>query len=97
MDDERDKRRAKKMMGNESMVAMEDMISDPDADEALNDLDEFLASEGGEGAGEARSGADGSEWGELNEKGGYTCILTPGWILGSFRIWVFTFGRPVDS
>lgn len=62
-DDEMDKRCTKKMIGNESMVGMEDMMADPEADEALNDLDEFLASEGGEGAGEARSGPDGNEWG----------------------------------
>jgi hypothetical protein len=46
------------------MGGMADMMADPEADEALNELDELLASEGGEGAGEARSGADGSEWGE---------------------------------
>lgn len=61
-EDDIDKRCSKKLIGNESMMGMADMMADPEADEALNELDEFLASEGGEGAGEARSGADGSEW-----------------------------------
>ena len=64
-EDDLDKRCTKKLIGNDSMMGgMADMMADPEADEALNELDELLASEGGEGAGEARSGADGSEWGE---------------------------------
>jgi len=62
-EDDLDKRCTKKLIGNDSMIGgMADMMAEPEADETLNELDELLASEGGEGAGEARSGADGSEW-----------------------------------
>ncbi|XP_013409886.1 striatin-3 isoform X2 [Lingula anatina] len=57
-----EKRRAKpKALGNESMAGMEDVLSDPDTEEALAEFD-FLVSESGEGAGEARSQGDGTEW-----------------------------------
>ncbi|CAH1791651.1 unnamed protein product [Owenia fusiformis] len=58
--DERMERRSAKMSGNEGMAGMED-IGDPDTDEALAEFD-FLVSESGEGAGEARSQGDGTEW-----------------------------------
>ena len=47
---------------NESMAGMEDAMADPDTEEALAEFD-FLVTEGGEGAGEARSHGDG-EWGK---------------------------------
>ena len=38
------------------------MTADPETEEALAEFD-FLVSESGEGAGEARSQGDGTEWG----------------------------------
>ncbi|XP_033105021.1 striatin-3-like isoform X4 [Anneissia japonica] len=49
-------KRNKPILGNESMV--EDVVTDPDTEEALAEFD-FLVSEGGEGAGEARTSGDG--------------------------------------
>ncbi|XP_067682540.1 striatin-3-like isoform X6 [Haliotis asinina] len=51
-----------KMVGNESMAGIEDVMADPETEEALAEFD-FLVSESGEGAGEARSHGDGTEWG----------------------------------
>ncbi|XP_046359156.1 striatin-3-like isoform X5 [Haliotis cracherodii] len=50
------------MVGNESMAGIEDVMADPETEEALAEFD-FLVSESGEGAGEARSHGDGTEWG----------------------------------
>ncbi|XP_046545184.1 striatin-like isoform X5 [Haliotis rubra] len=50
-----------KMVGNESMAGIEDVMADPETEEALAEFD-FLVSESGEGAGEARSHGDGTEW-----------------------------------
>lgn len=52
------------MIGNESMAGMEEALADPETEEALAEFD-FLVSESGEGAGEARSSGDGTDWGEL--------------------------------
>ncbi|XP_033105020.1 striatin-3-like isoform X3 [Anneissia japonica] len=52
-------KRNKPILGNESMV--EDVVTDPDTEEALAEFD-FLVSEGGEGAGEARTSGDGTDW-----------------------------------
>ena len=52
------------MVGNESMAGIEDVMGDPETEEALAEFD-FLVSESGEGAGEARSPRDGSEWGKI--------------------------------
>ncbi|XP_025103843.1 striatin-3-like isoform X8 [Pomacea canaliculata] len=49
-----------KVVGNESMAG-EDLLDDPETEEALAEFD-FLVSESGEGAGEARS-HDSSDWG----------------------------------
>ena len=46
---------------NESMV--EDVMADAETEEALAEFD-FLVSESGEGAGEARSQGDGTDWGK---------------------------------
>ena len=46
--------------GNESMAGMEDVLVDPETEEALAEFD-FLVSESGEGGGESRG--DGTEWG----------------------------------
>lgn len=50
-------------IGNESMAGMEDVLADPETEEVLAEFD-FLVSESGEGAGEARSQGDGTEWGK---------------------------------
>ena len=50
------------MIGNESMAGIEDVLADPETEEALAEFD-FLVSESGEGAGEARSQGDGTIWG----------------------------------
>lgn len=47
------------------MAGIDDVLADPETQEALSEFD-FLVSESGEGAGEARSHGDGPEWG--NEK-----------------------------
>ncbi|GAB1608074.1 striatin-3-like isoform X5 [Argonauta hians] len=56
-----EKQRKFKSIGNESMAGMEDVLANPETDEALAEFD-FLVSESGEGAGEARSQGDGTEW-----------------------------------
>lgn len=53
------------MVGNESMAGIEDVMADPETEEALAEFD-FLVSESGEGAGEARSHGDGTEWGKVD-------------------------------
>lgn len=52
-------------IGNESMAGMEDVLANPETEEALAEFD-FLVSESGEGAGEARSQGDGTEWGKYH-------------------------------
>ena len=42
---------------------VEDVMADAETEEALAEFD-FLVSESGEGAGEARSQGDGTEWGK---------------------------------
>ncbi|XP_074641715.1 striatin-3-like isoform X2 [Tubulanus polymorphus] len=59
--DERILRTQKAMIGNESMAGIDDVLGDPEEEEALAEFD-FLVSETGEGAGEARSQGDGTEW-----------------------------------
>lgn len=54
-------RNFKQTIGNESMAGMEDVLADPETEEVLAEFD-FLVSESGEGAGEARSQGDGTEW-----------------------------------
>ena len=48
---------------NESMAGMEEALADPETEDALAEFD-FLVSESGEGAGEARSSGDGTDWGK---------------------------------
>ena len=50
-------------LGNESLAGMEDAMADPETEEALAEFD-FMVQESGEGAGEARSHGDGTEWGK---------------------------------
>lgn len=49
------------------------MASEDDADteEALKEFDFLVTAEDGEGAGEARSSGDGTEWGERATDGGF--------------------------
>uniref|UniRef100_V9KIA7 Striatin-3 n=1 Tax=Callorhinchus milii TaxID=7868 RepID=V9KIA7_CALMI len=52
----------KHKIGNEGLAA--DLPDDPDTEEALKEFDFLVTTEDGEGAGEARSSGDGTEWAE---------------------------------
>ncbi|XP_064316276.1 striatin-3 isoform X3 [Phalacrocorax carbo] len=52
----------KHKIGNEGLAA--DLTDDPDTEEALKEFDFLVTAEDGEGAGEARSSGDGTEWAE---------------------------------
>uniref|UniRef100_A0A673X387 Striatin-3 n=1 Tax=Salmo trutta TaxID=8032 RepID=A0A673X387_SALTR len=54
----------KMKVGNEGLAS--DLPDDPDTEEALKEFDFLVNSEDGEGAGEARSSGDGTEWVTLN-------------------------------
>ncbi|XP_032704803.1 striatin-3 isoform X2 [Lontra canadensis] len=59
----KDKHRMNKhKIGNEGLAA--DLTDDPDTEEALKEFDFLVTAEDGEGAGEARSSGDGTEWAE---------------------------------
>ncbi|XP_076406813.1 striatin-3 isoform X2 [Peromyscus maniculatus bairdii] len=51
---------SKHKIGNEGLAA--DLTDDPDTEEALKEFDFLVTAEDGEGAGEARSSGDGTEW-----------------------------------
>lgn len=53
-------------MGNEGLAS--DLPDDPDTEEALKEFDFLVNAEDGEGAGEARSSGDGTEWGKSGER-----------------------------
>lgn len=53
-------------IGNEGLAA--DLTDDPDTEEALKEFDFLVTAEDGEGAGEARSSGDGTEWGKKHKK-----------------------------
>lgn len=55
-------------IGNEGLAA--DLTDDPDTEEALKEFDFLVTAEDGEGAGEARSSGDGTEWGKVIKKYG---------------------------
>ncbi|XP_076156940.1 striatin-3 isoform X2 [Alosa pseudoharengus] len=60
---DREKHRIKKhkiKVGNEGLAS--DLPDDPDTEEALKEFDFLVNAEDGEGAGEARSSGDGTEW-----------------------------------
>uniref|UniRef100_A0AAY4A1X9 Striatin N-terminal domain-containing protein n=1 Tax=Denticeps clupeoides TaxID=299321 RepID=A0AAY4A1X9_9TELE len=60
-----EKHRTKKhkiKVGNEGLAS--DLPDDPDTEEALKEFDFLVNAEDGEGAGEARSSGDGTEWGK---------------------------------
>nr|XP_033806853.1 striatin-3 isoform X1 [Geotrypetes seraphini] len=50
----------KHKIGNEGLAA--DLTDDPDTEEALKEFDFLVTAEDGEGAGEARSSGDGTDW-----------------------------------
>ena len=56
----------KHKIGNEGLAA--DLTDDPDTEEALKEFDFLVTAEDGEGAGEARSSGDGTEWGKMLTK-----------------------------
>uniref|UniRef100_A0A8C5SEU2 Striatin N-terminal domain-containing protein n=1 Tax=Laticauda laticaudata TaxID=8630 RepID=A0A8C5SEU2_LATLA len=56
----------KHKIGNEGLAA--DLTDDPDTEEALKEFDFLVTAEDGEGAGEARSSGDGTEWGKKHKK-----------------------------
>lgn len=62
-------------IGNEGLAA--DLTDDPDTEEALKEFDFLVTAEDGEGAGEARSSGDGTEWGKgtKNPRVGEVCLL----------------------
>ncbi|XP_010372962.1 striatin-3 isoform X2 [Rhinopithecus roxellana] len=63
----KDKHRINKhKIGNEGLAA--DLTDDPDTEEALKEFDFLVTAEDGEGAGEARSSGDGTEWGANRTK-----------------------------
>uniref|UniRef100_A0A6Q2WUQ9 Striatin-3 n=1 Tax=Esox lucius TaxID=8010 RepID=A0A6Q2WUQ9_ESOLU len=66
-DIDRGKRTIKKhkiKVGNEGLAS--DLPDDPDTEEALKEFDFLVNAEDGEGAGEARSSGDGTEWGKTS-------------------------------
>uniref|UniRef100_A0A8C1IP64 Striatin, calmodulin binding protein 3 n=1 Tax=Cyprinus carpio TaxID=7962 RepID=A0A8C1IP64_CYPCA len=74
--DRSNKRRIKKhkiKVGNEGLAS--DLPDDPDTEEALKEFDFLVNAEDGEGAGEARSSGDGTEWGKCT----FIFIGTRGW------------------
>ena len=58
-------------MGNEGLAS--DLPEDPDTEEALKEFDFLVGAEDGEGAGEARSSGDGTEWGKKRS----LCVCPP--------------------
>ncbi|XP_061675284.1 striatin-3 isoform X3 [Syngnathoides biaculeatus] len=60
-DDVRHLRKHKNKVGNEGLASEDD---DADTEEALKEFDFLVTAEDGEGAGEARSSGDGTEWAE---------------------------------
>ncbi|XP_050809831.1 striatin-3 isoform X3 [Gopherus flavomarginatus] len=66
----------KHKIGNEGLAA--DLADDPDTEEALKEFDFLVTAEDGEGAGEARSSGDGTEWAEpitFSSGGGKSFIM----------------------
>lgn len=61
-------------VANEGMAGIDDVLADPETQEALSEFD-FLVSESGEGAGEARSHGDGPEWGNQKKSLIYNSVL----------------------
>uniref|UniRef100_A0A8C4PGA8 Striatin-3 n=1 Tax=Equus asinus asinus TaxID=83772 RepID=A0A8C4PGA8_EQUAS len=76
----KDKHRMNKhKIGNEGLAA--DLTDDPDTEEALKEFDFLVTAEDGEGAGEARSSGDGTEWGKVIRNMGVGEHLAPKYVL----------------
>uniref|UniRef100_A0A8C9VWZ2 Striatin-3 n=1 Tax=Scleropages formosus TaxID=113540 RepID=A0A8C9VWZ2_SCLFO len=76
--DRREKHRINKhkiKIGNEGLAS--DLPDDPDTEEALKEFDFLVNTEDGEGAGEARSSGDGTEWGKALDDQDLTAVLFP--------------------
>uniref|UniRef100_A0A8C7FKK7 Striatin-3 n=2 Tax=Oncorhynchus TaxID=8016 RepID=A0A8C7FKK7_ONCKI len=73
-------------VGNEGLAS--DLPDDPDTEEALKEFDFLVNAEDGEGAGEARSSGDGTEWGKrplpFPSGGGKSFIIGSDDVLESF-------------
>ncbi|XP_024268616.1 striatin-3 [Oncorhynchus tshawytscha] len=72
-------------VGNEGLAS--DLPDDPDTEEALKEFDFLVNAEDGEGAGEARSSGDGTEWAEplpFPSGGGKSFIIGSDDVLESF-------------
>uniref|UniRef100_A0A674A6K3 Striatin-3 n=1 Tax=Salmo trutta TaxID=8032 RepID=A0A674A6K3_SALTR len=59
-------------VGNEGLAS--DLPDDPDTEEALKEFDFLVNAEDGQGAGEARSSGDGTEWGKRSRQ---CCVSIP--------------------
>uniref|UniRef100_A0A4W5MYC3 Striatin, calmodulin binding protein 3 n=1 Tax=Hucho hucho TaxID=62062 RepID=A0A4W5MYC3_9TELE len=73
------------IVGNEGLAS--DLPDDPDTEEALKEFDFLVNAEDGEGAGEARSSGDGTEWAEplpFPSGGGKSFIIGSDDVLESF-------------
>ncbi|XP_072169323.1 striatin-3-like isoform X1 [Diadema setosum] len=55
------KKKSQPLVGNEGMAGMEEVVDDPDTEEALAEFD-FLVAEQTEGAGESRTVGEGPDW-----------------------------------
>ncbi|XP_070972555.1 striatin-3 [Oncorhynchus clarkii lewisi] len=78
-------KRHKIKVGNEGLAS--DLPDDPDTEEALKEFDFLVNAEDGEGAGEARSSGDGTEWAEplpFPSGGGKSFIIGSDDVLESF-------------
>ncbi|XP_064783928.1 striatin-3 isoform X2 [Oncorhynchus masou masou] len=72
-------------VGNEGLAS--DLPDDPDTEEAMKEFDFLVNAEDGEGAGEARSSGDGTEWAEplpFSSGGGKSFIIGSDDVLESF-------------
>uniref|UniRef100_A0A674A6H8 Striatin-3 n=1 Tax=Salmo trutta TaxID=8032 RepID=A0A674A6H8_SALTR len=61
-------------VGNEGLAS--DLPDDPDTEEALKEFDFLVNAEDGQGAGEARSSGDGTEWGKRHPTERLSCLFT---------------------
>lgn len=67
-------------VGNEGLASEDDA----DTEEALKEFDFLVTAEDGEGAGEARSSGDGTEWGETTSQS-HTGVYSAGTLVCFFR------------
>lgn len=72
-------------VGNEGLASEDDA----DTEEALKEFDFLVTAEDGEGAGEARSSGDGTEWGETTSQS-HTDVYSAGTLVCFFRFVTLT-------